>query len=186
MNKKALLLCGVPGTGKTTITKRMIEVLGGFSSFEIKEPIQLVRLMESDKLVIIGTYDDSDDVFQGGDRLSMAVQPKFQEYVEQEQPERLFIEGDRLVGNKTIDFLLEQDYEVLLFQIQAPKELLKERYEQRGSNQPEQFLKAKETKISNMTTRMDLLMDDAILSKFNRTSEELEENVKLIIDFIND
>lgn len=180
--KQAILLAGIPGTGKTTIAKALIESLGGFSKFSNEEPVQLVNCLKSEDLVIIGKYDDSEEVFQGTDRLSMAVSPNFQKYIEEFSPERLFIEGDRLVGNKTIDFLLEVGYNTNVLVVEVPDDVRLARYRERGSDQSEKFIQSKITKVSNISSRLDLIMEDSITTMSNVDSSDLERIVYHIIE----
>lgn len=184
---KAILLAGIPGTGKTTIAKKFIEMTGGFAAYESIEPVQLVNCIYNRDLdlTIVGKYDNSDEVFQGTDRLSMAVSPNFQQWVSEKKPQKMFIEGDRLVGNKTIDFLMEQGYQIEVLIIEASETIRKERYAQRGSDQSEQFIKSKATKVNNISTRMDLLMEDMLAVVKNEKPEDIEQitnSIKFFLD----
>lgn len=188
MQKRAVLISGVPGTGKTTLMKAIIEKFGGlYNSFE---PVEFVKLVSSlhhkeHHLHVIGKYDDSDDIFQGTDKLSMAVMPQFKQFVESHQP-NLLIEGDRLVGSATIDFLIENGYDLNLIILKAPQETLLERYTQRGSNQDEKFLKAKKTKVSNLETRLDLMMEGIISTVDHKTPEDTEKLSEVVYKYFKD
>lgn len=179
--KNAVLLAGIPGTGKTTVAKALIERLGGFSSFEPYTPEQLVNCVRSDDLVIVGKYDDSDDVFQGTDKLSMAVSPNFQKYVSDQTPERIFVEGDRLVGNKTIDFLLDIGYTVSVVVLEVSDDARLARYAERGSDQSDKFIKSKMTKVSNITSRLDLMLSESIEIMSNEDNDDLNNIIGTIL-----
>lgn len=183
--KKALLLTGVPGTGKTTIARKLIDDEGGIGAFTNKEPVQLVNAhhKESTDFWIIGKYDN-DEVFAGTDKLSMAVSPKFQEFVSSKKPQRLFIEGDRLVSGSTIDFLESEGYNVELYVLNVPKDKLQERYEERGSNQNEQFINSKYTKVSNISNRMDMIFEDRIKNFNHLTPTDTQIIVNEIRGFL--
>ena len=181
---KSVLLCGVPGTGKTTATKHMIEELGGYDSFTQVEPVKLVRCMKHNTIenfYVMGVYDDSGEVFQGTDRLSMAVQPAFEEFIRNEKP-TLFVEGDRLVGNKTIDFLLDMGYTVDVVALTAEAEELQRRYAERGSDQSEKFIRSKETKVSNIMSRLDLILEDRITEIKSVSVSDIAATAGVIID----
>lgn len=177
---KAILLAGIPGTGKTTIAKKLIMETGGFSAFEKQEPEQLVNCVVNGNFFIVGKYDDSDEVFQGTDKLSMAVSPNFQKWVSEKKPQQLFIEGDRLVGNKTIDFLIESGYDTKVIVVTVSDKTRLQRYKDRGSEQPESFIKSKMTKVGNILSRLDLLMDGSLEEMPNEDQGDLEKIVSSI------
>lgn len=181
---KAVLLAGIPGTGKTTIAKEFIRRTGGFQNYKATEPVQLVNVLQNYAIHVVGKYDDSEDVFQGTDKLSMAVSPNFQEFVKTYNPSVLFIEGDRLVGNKTIDFLLEAGYDIKVIVLEVSDDTRVARYKERGSDQSDQFIKSKMTKVSNISSRMDLIMEDRIETMVNENSASLDNIVSKIIEFL--
>lgn len=189
--KLAVLISGVPGTGKTTLMKNIIKNVGdGYESFKIHKPEKLVPVMTFNVLGeteeqqlrninIVGVYEDTNDVFQGSDKTSMAIQPDFEKWVSEKAP-NLLIEGDRLVGGKTIDFLLNKGYDVHLYILEATD--LDYRYKERGSEQSETFLKSKDTKVSKLASRMDLIISDSIHIVNNNNLVDLDNLTEEIID----
>ena len=71
---KVIAIGGEPATGKTTL---MFELIKLADDWEIVKPKKLLDAMYSKKqnLYILGKYANDGNVFQGTDRLSMAVQP---------------------------------------------------------------------------------------------------------------
>ena len=182
--KKAVLVSGIPGTGKSRIAKSLInvlQVLGEENYF--KEALVVGHKVSG--LTIIGDYSDKGETFPGGDKLSMAVSPEFQEYVKKHSP-NLFIEGDRLVGNKTIDFLLEEGYDLRVIILKVPQEIVHQRYIQRGSHQDPTFLKSKATKVSNISSRMDLNMDGILVEMDHVTNFDTNEIMEFVCNFMKE
>lgn len=188
MSKKAILLTGIPGSGKSTITREFMakvnDVVGCIEGDEFeffKEGLVIGH--KFGELVVFGDYRDRDAVFPGTDMMSMAVSPEFQEYVKKNSP-KIFLEGDRLVGNKTIDFLLEQGYDMNIIHLKVDQDTINARYAKRGSNQDPQFLKSKATKVENIASRMDLNMDGILVNFNHKTPEDTENIVKFCVDFL--
>ena len=185
--KKAVLLTGIPGSGKSTLTRAFMEYVkidvGGWEGddFEFFKEGLVIGHKYGD-LVVFGDYRDEKETFPGTDKMSMAVSPEFQEYVKKNSP-TIFLEGDRLVGNKTIDFLLEQGYNLQVVHLKVPKDTIKERYVERGSDQDPQFLKSKETKVGNITSRMDLNMEGILIDANHVTPNDTKKIVSIIHDF---
>lgn len=157
--KNAVIIAGIPGTGKTTLMKNIIESFGGISCFTKKKIVKLIPSMynEDENLHILGLYDDSDDVFQGTDRLSMACQPEFSDLLNSIEGSNVLFEGDRLLTHKTIDTLHEFNYNCNVITLETTPEELNRRYEDRGSEQNKKFIQGRQTKIDRIATRFDLL-----------------------------
>jgi broad-specificity NMP kinase len=152
--RKILAVIGRPGVGKTTLFKKFIED----KEWEKQELIKLVPSLYNKKLDlhILGKYEDG-EVFAGTDRMSMAVMPAAVEFVNTVNSNIIF-EGDRLTSSTFFDLLSSlPDTDFRIFVITAKEELLSERYEDRGSNQSETFLKGRVTKISNIQTNMEFM-----------------------------
>lgn len=142
---KLMYLIGLPGCGKTTIMKQVIESLG---DFKIERPIELLDSHFNGSVRILGKYQEG-ETFSGTDRLSMAVAPKAIEYFSTRPDEIVLGEGDRLnnsaffdcFDNKTIVHLTVSDEE------------RKRRYEERGSEQSDKFIQTVRTKVKNVVEK---------------------------------
>jgi broad-specificity NMP kinase len=170
--RKIIAVGGSPGTGKTTLFRKYME---GKALMPI-EPVKLVSAMyniERD-LYILGKYEEG-EVFAGTDRLSMAVQPPLQEWIASHNCNILF-EGDRVFNQSFLEFCMglpNTDLQVVY--LKAPKELLEQRYKDRGSDQSEQFLRGRETKYSNLLSNFELM---PYITEFANTN--LEEQAKVL------
>jgi adenylate kinase family enzyme len=152
---KVILICGEPGTGKTTLMRRYITQ---YNDWVDMEPMKTLSCMYSKSIntYILGKYPEG-EVFAGTDRLSMSVQPVATEFVANTEADFL-IEGDRLFNRKFIDAVLKMKNKKLsILALNVDRDTLKERYELRGSNQNEEFLRSRATKVSNITNAFDLM-----------------------------
>jgi len=154
--RQIIAVAGRPGTGKSTLVRKFM----GEHIWKRVDPVKLVsaEYCEDLDLFILGKYDEG-ETFPGTDKLSMATQPEVCKWLESHNSNIIF-EGDRLTGSKMYDFILGlPDTEVTFIVIHADEKVLKERYVERGSDQPEQFLKAKETKINNILSNFEYRMN---------------------------
>jgi broad-specificity NMP kinase len=180
--RKVIAVCGVPGTGKSTLFREFMKT----STWERTIPAKLVDSEYSKELdmYILGKYDDG-EVFAGTDRLSMAVSPEVEKLL-RVTTSNVMWEGDRLTGNKLYSFIsdnLTYDVEFHIIVIKAEQSILNARYEERGSNQPEQFLNSKETKINNILNNFELT--EFVTEFKNETKEDqlkILEFIKSILD----
>jgi broad-specificity NMP kinase len=174
--RKIIAVGGQPGTGKTTLFRKFMEDKQWIQC----EPAKLVSAMYNTEkdLYILGKYEDG-ETFAGTDRLSMAVQPNLQEWIASNNCNILF-EGDRVFNQSFLEFCMglpNTDLQVVY--LKAPKELLEQRYKDRGSDQSEQFLRGRETKYSNLLSNFDLM---PYITEFANTN--LEEQAK-VLAFLN-
>ena len=170
--RKIIAVGGQPGTGKTTLFRKFMEDKEWIKG----EPAKLVSAMYNTQkdLYILGKYEDG-ETFAGTDRLSMAVQPNLQEWISSHNCNILF-EGDRVFNQSFLEFCMglpNTDLQVVY--LKAPKEILEQRYKDRGSDQSETFLKGRETKYSNLLSNFDLM---PYITEFANTN--LEEQGKVL------
>jgi hypothetical protein len=178
--RKILTLSGRPGTGKTTLFREFMKDY----VWEEVEPVKLLpcHYCEELDLYVLGKYEDG-EVFAGTDRLSMAVGPVATEFVKSTKSNVMF-EGDRLTSQKFFDALIElRDTELKMIVISIPENVFKERYEERGSEQNETFLKGRETKIANILTNFEYM---SYIEEFeNKDLSDQEKILKSIREFLN-
>ena len=170
--RKLIAVGGSPGTGKTTLFRKFMEG----KNFQPIEPAKLVSAMYCAELdlYVLGRYEEG-EVFAGTDRLSMAVQPAMQEWIASHNCNILF-EGDRIFNQSFLEYAMglpNTDLQVVF--LSAPKDILEQRYKDRGSDQSEQFLRGRETKYNNLLSNFDLM---PYITEFANTN--LEEQAKVL------
>jgi broad-specificity NMP kinase len=170
--RKIIAVGGQPGTGKTTLFRKYMES----KDWIVAEPAKLVSAsynVDRD-LYILGKYEEG-ETFAGTDRLSMAVQPPLQEWIASHNCNILF-EGDRVFNQSFLEFCMGlPNTELQVVYLKAPKDLLEQRYKDRGSDQSEQFLRGRETKYSNLLSNFELM---PYITEFSNTN--LEEQTKVL------
>jgi len=173
---------GSPATGKTTLMRKFIEIHGEWQTLEPAPPASKNRLIKSIPcmysqmldLFILGKYQ-TNELFSGTDKLSMAVQPTAQDFVRYVKRNILF-EGDRLFTPSFLKFLSVLPYTKLrILILTAPKKMLEKRYKARGSNQSETFLKGRDTKYKNIAEDRELI---PFVTRMSNTT--LEEQSKIV------
>ena len=170
--RKLIAVGGSPGTGKTTLFRKFME---GKKWIQV-EPAKLISAMYNEEmdLYILGKYEEG-ETFAGTDRLSMAVQPPMQEWIASHNCNILF-EGDRIFNQSFLEYAMalpNTDLQVVM--LTAPKELLEQRYKDRGSDQSEQFLRGRETKYAKIQSNFELM---PYITEFANTN--LEEQGKVL------
>lgn len=177
--RNIIAVSGEPGTGKTTMMWRFIDEYN-WINVEPKKSLPCLYNEELD-LYILGKYEKG-EVFAGTDRFSMSIQPIATEFVQSTSSNILF-EGDRLTNGKFYDMLLSlSDTEVNFVVMTAKKNILKERYESRGSNQSETFLKGRKTKIDNILTNFEYM--DHIQSFPNDTYDDQSQIISYLKEIL--
>lgn len=147
-NKKIIAIGGIPGSGKTYLVQKFIEMSGPWEGRNF-EPLIVSMYSNSIDCYILGKYEEG-EIFAGTDRLSMAVQPQVEKWIKGCNSDILF-EGDRLFNQSFLEFLLKlPETQLFIIYLLADAKNVKRRYEKRGSNQSKQFIAGRETKYSNL------------------------------------
>ena len=157
---KVIALGGEPATGKTTLIFKLIEMA---NDWEVCKPQKLLDAMYSKKLnlYILGKYERGDNVFQGTDRLSMAVQPDAVKFIDDMKVKgaNIIFEGDRLFNGKFLEHIAdnvsEDDFKVMV--LRASHDEKEKRHVDRKDNQDDKFKNSRETKISNICSSLVLM-----------------------------
>ena len=169
MAKRIIAIGGVPATGKSTLMKEIIKECMPLKTFKYK----LVRgLYNIDKKIyIIGIYDNS--VFSGTDKLSMATQPDFIEFINKIPEYKIIFEGDRLFNQSLFN---KVECEIIVLSVD--KDIIEQRHHIRQDSQSNQFKKAKDTKIKN------ILDNNNVVLLNNNTNEDSIKAKEYILNLI--
>jgi broad-specificity NMP kinase len=174
--RKLIAVGGQPGTGKTTLFRKFMEG----KTWERVEPKKMLPALYCKELdlYVLGKYEEG-ETFAGTDRLSMAVQPVAQCFVSETTSNILF-EGDRIFNQSFLEFAMGlPNVEMDVVYLKAPKEVLTQRYTDRGSDQSEQFLKGRETKYSNLLSNFELM---PYITEFDNTNLEEQGRVLAFLE----
>jgi len=177
---KLIYLIGMPGTGKSTVMK---ELMNGID-WERNKPIDLLESHVSENIRVLGKYEDG-EVFSGTDRLSMAVAPKAIEWISTNPNEVIIGEGDRL-NNKAFFEKAKELGELHIIQLTVSDEERERRYKERGSEQSDKFIQTVKTKCNNIAEHFG---DQQTLFGFEAGNvivmpHENKDDTKLIVDLI--
>lgn len=135
----------MPGTGKSTIMKKLMGRIGQFEQEKLGEQLWTEKCKN---IRILGKYDEG-ETFSGTDRLSMSVCPEAIHLAKQDRDEVWIGEGDRL-NNK--GFFESVEDKTIIYLTVSDKERHR-RYEERGSNQSREFINTCKTKIKNIVNQ---------------------------------
>lgn len=184
---RVIAIGGEPATGKTTLMFKLISMADDWKSVK---PEKLLDAMYSEKLnlYILGRYVDDGNVFQGTDRLSMAVQPDAEKFFSSLSSEsnnvNVIYEGDRLFNAKLLEKLSDWFPEDLKILVLSTSHKTKEkRHRDRNDNQNEKFKTSRETKISNIMSSLVLM--GYIDKQVNETLEDQSKIIDIVSQFYN-
>jgi len=150
---KVIAIGGNPGSGKSTLMKRLIE---HYSPEKKYNEFKLVPYLQSNNIFILGKYDDG-EVFSGTDKMSMAVQPEAIKFLATLPEDAVVIyEGDRLFTSTFLEDCTEK-YDLKIIHLMTDADVRQERYKERGSEQNETWLRGRESKINNILNNMLLM-----------------------------
>ena len=183
---KVIALGGETATGKTTLIFKLMSMA---DDWKVCKPQKLLDALYSEKLrtYILGKYEKDGNVFQGTDRLSMAVQPDAVRFIDdlRQNAEKVNVifEGDRLFNGKFLehiaDNVLEENFKVLV--LRASHDEKEKRHVDRKDDQDDKFKNSRETKISNICSSLVLM--GYIETMVNETYDDQTKIINTIKDF---
>lgn len=164
---KIIALMGPPGSGKTTLMRRILR--DGEWEFRPKDHKLIpYYINKATKTAILGIYDDG-EVFAGTDRMSMAAQPEAVKFLEQAANygvENVIFEGDRLCTQSFLESCVSK-YDTTIVFLNTDQSTREARFVERGSNQNEQFLRSRDTKIANIRNSFALMFNITEMPHYN-------------------
>lgn len=188
---KLVYLIGIPGTGKSTVMKKVMEKIVDNRKPEWvpDRPIDLLdtHVLKGERIRVLGKYEEG-ETFSGTDRLSMAVAPKAIEWVQTNPNEVVFGEGDRL-NNKAFFESCKPNLHII--HLTVSDEERQRRYAERGSEQPEKFIQTCRTKCKNI---LDQFGDQQTLFGFEKgyvtefvheTPEDTDRIVSYMLELVD-
>lgn len=164
---------GQPAVGKTTIVRQFLINYDNWKIFKFKKLYG--HYHKELNLIILGVYK-AKELFSGTDRLSMAVQPDFNEFMDKEKPPyNILFEGDRLFNLKTI-IKAKQTMKVQVYIVTSKH--TNQRHIDRKDTQSDKFIKGRVTKVNNIK---GYLIEDYI-DLINDEENDINKNYKIILD----
>ncbi len=171
-----MALGGIPAVGKTTIVKQFFCKYKNWKSFKYKK---LYGHYNAElNLIILGKYIEN-ELFSGTDKLSMAVQPDFEEFIDKDKPPyNILFEGDRLFNIKTLQ-KAKDNMTLQVYIITSDNTV--QRHINRNDAQSDKFIKGRVTKTNNIKS----YLDNNYITLINNEEADIEKNFAIIIDNYN-
>tara|TARA_R110002020_G_scaffold64342_1_gene170712 strand:+ start:1832 stop:2374 length:543 start_codon:yes stop_codon:yes gene_type:complete len=166
---------GQPAVGKTTLVKKFFTEYKTWKSFKYKKLYG--HYNEELNLIILGKYSKS-EMFSGTDKLSMAVQPDFDEFLDLKDLDyNVLFEGDRLFNLKSLK-RAKQIKDLHVFIVESVH--TKTRHIERNDSQTEKFIKGRVTKVNNIK---NWLLDDYTIL-INNEEEDINKNFNILLNTV--
>ncbi len=173
---KITLIGGEPCTGKSTLVRSIIKRKNINQKFEYEK---LLKGHTNDEYIVIGVYNNG--LFDGTDKLSMAVQPAFERFVNKEKTKKhIILEGDRLFKKTLIRWLQSSKHFFRLIILTTEEKTKEFRHKSRNDNQTEKWLNTKKTTIKNVTNEFNHTTFQ------NENTLQMEKIIKYILEEKND
>ena len=168
-----IALGGIPAVGKTTIVKQFFYYYKNWKLFKFKKLYG--HYSEQLNLIILGKYNNN-ELFSGTDKLSMAVQPDFNDFIDKNKPNYdILFEGDRLFNIKT----LEKAKTKMSLQVYIiTSNNTQQRHIDRKDTQSKRFIKGRFTKIENIK---NFLKED-YTTLINNEKQDIDKNYNIIVN----
>lgn len=178
---KILIMGGVPASGKSSIMKKVISILGQkgkqtpFISMGVKG-----LLFSKQKVLILGDYEREE--FPGTDTFAMNIQPKVIELIHSMKNEQISVcfEGDRLFNTSFIHAIKKMDIPYQIMILNVDKAVLEQRRKSRKSTQDDVWLRGRKSKVKNIMNDLGL----NVLLVPNNNEEQFELAVGEVFSFI--
>jgi len=165
-------LGGIPAVGKTTIIKEFFKNHTDWKILKFKKLYG--HYNKKLNLVILGKYND--EVFSGTDKLSMAVQPDYEQFIQKKDMSyNILFEGDRLFNFKTLQ-KVQKNIKLIVYIVES--DLTEQRHAERKDNQTNQFIKGRKTKIENIKNYLNGNYEILI----NNKKEDIIKNYNIILN----
>lgn len=172
---------GEPCSGKTTLVFKLMEETDDWIKVTPKKTLDALY-SKTLNTYILGKYEIEDNLFQGTDRLSMAVQPMATEFFQEAKDCNVLFEGDRLFNMKMLDFLSERfpdTFKILILTVKD--DTLDHRHIIRKDSQDDAFKRSRKTKVGNI--RSSLVLMDYIQPMVNENANDQAKIIGVVKDF---
>jgi len=168
---KFAYLIGAPGAGKSTVAATLRSFAAKQQLYE--EPLpHLVTFRQG--VVWCAELGRVREHFAGTDALAMDIIDAAERFVSARPFRRFFAEGDRLANDRFFDHVTEAGYELAVFYLDTPRNLLEERRAKRaavvGKAQDGTWIKGRESKVRALAERWQAKPLDGSLSSIDNAA----------------